>query len=93
MAGKDLGKMQLSNDALKMEISNLRAKAQDETKRLQAVADERYVWSLNDHSLLCIKSSIEYVLYWTRIYGTGQLQLSSMNYNSFDLSLQLRGKS
>ena len=41
MTGKDLGKMQLSNDALKIEISHLRAKAQDETKRLQAVAEER----------------------------------------------------
>jgi hypothetical protein len=40
-AGKDLGKVQLSNDALKVEISLLRAKAQDETKRLQAAAEER----------------------------------------------------
>ena len=40
-AAKDLGKLHLSNEALKLEIDLLRNKAKDETRRALAEADER----------------------------------------------------
>ena len=42
-AAKDLGKLQLSNDVLKLEIEQLRAKARNETRRVLAEAEERSV--------------------------------------------------
>lgn len=42
-AAKDVGKLQLNNDALKQEIEELRARAKDETKRIQAETEKRYV--------------------------------------------------
>lgn len=41
-AAKDLGTLQLSNDALKLEIEQLRARARDETRRVLAEAEERF---------------------------------------------------
>ena len=40
-AAKDLGKLQNSNGALKLEIEQLRANARNETLRIQAQAGER----------------------------------------------------
>lgn len=41
-AAKDVGKLQLNNDALKQEIEELRARAKDETRRVQAETEKRY---------------------------------------------------
>jgi hypothetical protein len=40
---KDLGKLQLSNEALKEEIEQLRARAKDDTRRVLVEAGERSV--------------------------------------------------
>jgi myosin V len=41
VAAKDVGKLQLNNDALKQEIEQLRSRAKDETRRMQAETEER----------------------------------------------------
>ena len=40
---KDLGKLQLSNESLREEIEQLRARAKDDTRRVLAEAEERSV--------------------------------------------------
>lgn len=40
-AAKDLGKLQHSNESLKLEIEQLRARAKDETRRVLVEAEER----------------------------------------------------
>lgn len=40
-SAKDVGKLQMTNDALKQEIEQLRARAKDETRRMQVETDER----------------------------------------------------
>jgi cell division protein FtsB len=42
---KDLGKLQMSNEALKEEIEQLRARAKDDTRRVLVEAGERSVVS------------------------------------------------
>jgi cell division protein FtsB len=42
---KDLGKLQMSNEALKEEIEQLRARAKDDTRRVLEEAGERSVVS------------------------------------------------
>ena len=44
-AAKDVGKLQLNNDALKQEIEELRARAKDETRRVQAETEKRYAYA------------------------------------------------
>ena len=41
IAAKDVGKLQLNNEALKLEIEQLRARAKDETRRMIAETEER----------------------------------------------------
>lgn len=40
-AAKDVGKLQLNNEALKLEIEQLRARAKDETRRMLIETEER----------------------------------------------------
>lgn len=40
-AAKDVGKLQLNNEALKLEIEQLRARAKDETRRVLLETEER----------------------------------------------------
>jgi hypothetical protein len=44
-AAKDVGKLQLNNDALKQEIEELRARAKDETRRVQAETEKRCAYT------------------------------------------------
>ena len=44
-AAKDVGKLQLNNDALKQEIEELRARAKDETRRVLAETEKRCVYT------------------------------------------------
>ena len=64
-AAKDVGKLQLNNDALKQEIEELRARAKDETKRILAETEKRYVLSAclylpTTLCVLCFMLKLEY---------------------------------
>jgi hypothetical protein len=52
-AAKDVGKLQLNNDALKQEIEELRARAKDETRRVQAETEKRYAYTAHNAYFCC----------------------------------------
>lgn len=86
IAAKDVGKLQLNNDALKQEIEQLRSRAKDETRRMQAETEERYSDSsllpefcLLHHSYNFVLSLTSHSLFvHTALHCTASLSLSDL---------------